>query len=91
MKKTLSFAAIHMGVAFTVGFAMTGDVWVGGMLALVEPCCNTVAYYFHERFWQRHQPDNGEDMRLHTISTNGNYDSHMTGSAPSTQRSMLVS
>lgn len=76
MKKTLSFAAIHMSVAFTVGFAMTGDVWVGGALALIEPCCNTVAYYFHERFWQRHSRDQA---------------SQMTGSAPSTQRSMLAS
>lgn len=53
MKKTVSFAAIHMCVAFTVGYAMTGDVLVGGALALVEPLCNTVAYYFHEKLWQR--------------------------------------
>ena len=53
MKKTVSFAAVHMSVAFTVGYAMTGDVLVGGTLALVEPLCNTVAYYFHEKVWQR--------------------------------------
>lgn len=53
MKKTISFAAIHMMVAFTVGYAMTGDVLVGGALALVEPMCNTVAYYFHEKVWNR--------------------------------------
>lgn len=52
MKKTVSFAIIHMAVAFTVGYAMTGDVMVGGALALVEPLCNTVAYYFHEKVWQ---------------------------------------
>jgi uncharacterized membrane protein len=53
MKKTLSFAAIHFSVAFTVGYAMTGSVAVGGAIALVEPACNTVAYFFHEKFWQR--------------------------------------
>ncbi len=53
MKKTMSFAAIHMGVAFSVGYAMTGDVLVGGAMALVEPACNTVAYYFHEKLWSR--------------------------------------
>ena len=53
MKKTLSFAAIHMTVAFSVGYVMTGDIWVGGALALVEPLCNTVAYYFHEKLWAR--------------------------------------
>ncbi len=51
MKKTASFAVIHMAVAFTVGFVMTGDIMVGSALALVEPLCNTVAYYFHERAW----------------------------------------
>lgn len=53
MIKTISFAAIHMCVAFTVGYMMTGDVTVGGALALVEPMCNTVAYYFHEKVWIR--------------------------------------
>ena len=51
MIKTVSFAVIHMCVAFTVGFVMTGDVLVGGALALVEPLCNTVASYFHEMAW----------------------------------------
>ncbi len=53
MTKTLSFAVLHVGVAFTVGLLMTGDPWVGGALALVEPACNTVAYHFHERLWSR--------------------------------------
>ena len=53
MKKTLSFAAVHFSVAFSVGYLMTGSVAVGGAIALVEPACNTVAYFFHEKFWQR--------------------------------------
>lgn len=53
MKKTCSFAVVHMAVAFSVGFAMTGDILVGSALALVEPACNTVAYYFHEKWWNR--------------------------------------
>lgn len=51
MAKTLSFALVHMGVAFGVGYAMTGSVAVGGALALVEPMVNTVAYYLHEKAW----------------------------------------
>ena len=47
MRKTLSFAAIHFTVAFSVGYALTGDVVVGGALALVEPMCNTVACHSH--------------------------------------------
>ena len=53
MTKTLSFAAVHFVVAFTVGYLMTGSVWVGGALALVEPACNTVAFHFHEKVWRR--------------------------------------
>lgn len=53
MVKTASFALVHFSVAFTVGFALTGDVVVGGALAIVEPLCNTVAYHFHERVWKR--------------------------------------
>jgi uncharacterized membrane protein len=53
MTKTLSFAAVHFTVAFGVGYALTGSVVVGGALALVEPACNTVAYYFHEKIWKR--------------------------------------
>lgn len=62
MTKTLSFAIVHFGVAFAVGYLMTGSVLIGGTLALVEPACNTVAFHFHEKLWkhigsrQRAQP-----------------------------------
>ena len=51
--KTLSFAAVHFTVAFSVGYLLTGSVVVGSVLALVEPACNTVAYHFHEKLWAR--------------------------------------
>jgi uncharacterized membrane protein len=53
MTKTLSFAAVHFTVAFSVGYLMSGSVLVGGAIALVEPAVNTVAYHLHERFWNR--------------------------------------
>ncbi len=53
MAKTFTFAAVHMTVAFSVVYAMTGDVVAGGAVALVEPMCNTVAYFFHEKVWER--------------------------------------
>ena len=53
MTKTLSFAAVHFSVAFSVGYLMSGSVMVGGAIALVEPAVNTVAYHFHERLWSR--------------------------------------
>jgi uncharacterized membrane protein len=53
MTKTMSFAAIHFTVAFTVGYVMTGSVLVGGAIALVEPAINTIAYHLHEQVWTR--------------------------------------
>ncbi|MFK0569621.1 DUF2061 domain-containing protein [Endozoicomonas sp.] len=53
MAKTVSFAIIHFFVAFSVGYLMTGDIWVGGALAVVEPAVNTVVFYFHEKVWSR--------------------------------------
>ena len=53
MTKTASFAVVHFTVAFTVGYALTGSVVVGGAIALVEPAVNTVAYFIHEKVWDR--------------------------------------
>ena len=56
MTKTLSFAVTHFIVAFTVTYLLTGDVIVGGLVAMVEPAVNTVAYHFHEKVWSRIRP-----------------------------------
>lgn len=53
MTKTASFAIVHFSVAFAVGYALTGSVLVGGAIALVEPAVNTVAYFIHEKVWER--------------------------------------
>jgi uncharacterized membrane protein len=53
MTKTISFAAVHFSVAFSVAYVMSGSVLLGGAIALVEPAINTVAYYFHEQVWNR--------------------------------------
>jgi len=52
--KTLSFAAVHFTVAFTVVWALTGSWMIGGLVAMVEPAFNTVAYMLHEMVWERH-------------------------------------
>lgn len=53
MIKTLTFAAVHMSVAFSVVYLTTGNLALGGAVALIEPLCNTVAYFFHEKVWER--------------------------------------
>ncbi len=53
MTKTVTFAITHFTVAFGVAYGLTGDLVVGGAVALVEPAINTVAYHFHEKVWAR--------------------------------------
>ena len=59
MTKTLTFAAMHISIAFVIVYLMTGDVMVGGAVALVEPICNSVGYFFHERLWDRWRNGSG--------------------------------
>lgn len=51
--KTLTFAVLHFATAFIVVYALTGSAVIGGAVALIEPLCNTVVFYLHERAWQR--------------------------------------
>ncbi|HEX7874516.1 MAG TPA: DUF2061 domain-containing protein [Sphingobium sp.] len=51
--KTLTYLALHLCVGFTVAYLLTGSVQVAGGIALVEPCVNAVAFWFHEQFWKR--------------------------------------
>ena len=55
MLKTITFALMHFSIAFSVAYLLTGDLLLGGLLALIEPAVNTVAYFFHEKFWQQQQ------------------------------------
>lgn len=55
MLKTITFALTHFTVAFTVVYLLTGNLTVGGLVALIEPTCNTVAYFLHEKLWERHR------------------------------------
>lgn len=53
MSKTISFGIMHVSVAFLVVWMMTGDIVIGGAVAMVEPMVNTIAYHFHEKLWAR--------------------------------------
>lgn len=50
--KVASYGVMHLGVAFAVSYAVTGDARVAGAIALVEPAVQTVAYALHERAWR---------------------------------------
>lgn len=65
--KTASFAIIHFSVAFTVTFALTGDAFLGGLMATIEPAINSIAYFFHEKVWLR-KSQNTEAINRHAIA-----------------------
>ena len=54
--KTSTFAVTHFSVAFTLAWLLTGDILIGGLIALIEPTVNTFAYLVHERIWQKLSP-----------------------------------
>ena len=66
MTKTFTFGVVHFTVAFGVGYAFTGSVLVGGTIALIEPAINTLAYFVHEKVWQRlsSRRQTGQGLRL---------------------------
>ncbi len=51
--KTLTYLALHLTIGFGVAYALTGSVALAGGIAVVEPCINAVAFFFHEKAWQR--------------------------------------
>jgi len=53
MLKTFTFTLMHFCIAFAVTYALTGSVVAGGLVASIEPLCNSVGSYFHEKLWQR--------------------------------------
>ena len=53
MLKTLTFTIMHFCIAFGVTYVLTGSVAASSLVAAIEPLCNSVGFYFHEKIWQR--------------------------------------
>jgi uncharacterized membrane protein len=51
--KTMSYLVIHLVIGFSVAFLFTGSIAVSTGIALIEPMVNAVAFFFHERVWNR--------------------------------------
>lgn len=67
MNKTISFAAIHFSIATVVAYALTGDLLLGSLIAMIEPTINTGAFYLHEKVWAGSA--NSNRKQLATIKT----------------------
>ena len=53
LKKTASYYVLHMLVAISVAYAVTGDVVLALTLSLLEPTVQAIAFFFHEKLWER--------------------------------------
>ena len=53
LAKTLSYYLIHVTVAALVAYAVTGNLIAALTLSLLEPTVQMVAFFFHEKAWQR--------------------------------------
>ncbi|MDH4428238.1 MAG: DUF2061 domain-containing protein [Acidovorax sp.] len=53
LMKTGSYYVIHIGVAAMVAYAVTGNLWASLTLSLLEPTVQAVAFFFHEKAWDR--------------------------------------
>jgi uncharacterized membrane protein len=53
LHKTGSFAVLHLAIAVTVGWLLTGSFVLAGLISLVEPALNTLAHAVFDRWWIR--------------------------------------
>lgn len=51
-KKT-SQVLVHMAIAFTIAYAVTGSVLFGGLAIIIEPVINVLLLPGHEHAWSR--------------------------------------
>jgi uncharacterized membrane protein len=53
LMKTGSYYIVHICVAALVAYAVTGNLWASLTLSLLEPTVQAVAFFFHEKAWER--------------------------------------
>ncbi|AVO49402.1 hypothetical protein C6568_09115 [Melaminivora suipulveris] len=53
LMKTASYYVIHICVAATVAYLVTGNLLASLTLSLLEPTVQAFAFFFHEKTWER--------------------------------------
>jgi len=49
--KTISYGFMHMSIAILVAYVLSGSWQIALAIGLIEPCVQTVAFFFHEKAW----------------------------------------
>jgi len=57
LKKTASYYVMHIVVAASVAYAVTGDLVMAFTLSLLEPTVQAFAFFFHEKAWESRRGD----------------------------------
>jgi len=50
--KTLTYGMVHVSVATTLAYVMTGDIRTALGIGLIEPVLQTFVFALHERLWE---------------------------------------
>lgn len=53
LRKTFSYYIMHITVAMLVAYVITGNLWMAVTLSLVEPTVQAIAFFFHEKVWNK--------------------------------------
>jgi len=53
LAKTFSYSIMHMIVAISVAYAISGDWVIAVSIGLIEPIVQTVFYFIHENAWDK--------------------------------------
>lgn len=63
-KKTLSYYFMHLVVAMAVGYLVTGSWAMAVAFSLLEPTVQAVAFFFHEKVWERKDSKQREEATV---------------------------
>jgi uncharacterized membrane protein len=53
LAKTATYWVLHISVASSLAFALTGDLNAALAIGLLEPSVQAVVFFLHERAWER--------------------------------------
>ena len=63
-KKTFSYYIMHITVAMIVGYLVTGSLTMAIALSLLEPTVQAVAFFFHDKIWERNNQQPNEAITV---------------------------
>ena len=53
LAKTATYGMMHVTVAVSIAYMITGNFWMALGIGLIEPGVQTVCFFMHETIWER--------------------------------------